>query len=150
MKATLKYAELNLLFYTFLWLALCALLGVALEIMLAYKSAFLLGPEHETRRLLLRLAHAHGTLLSLFTLCWLTLTAHLNCPSSPSTGRLYFSSALLMSSGFFFSGLQANERDPGFMIALVPLGAAALITAFLLSAKNMRKASLQARKENQN
>ena len=93
------------LFYTFLWLALCALFGVGLEMMLAYKSELLMGPQNETRRLLFRLAHAHGSILSLFTLSWLSLASRLNAPRQPLIARLYLSSALLMGIGFFFSGL---------------------------------------------
>ena len=45
-------------------LALFVLLGVALEALHAFKVGGYLDLEHETRRLMLRLAHAHGTLLS--------------------------------------------------------------------------------------
>ena len=147
MRRKFKRSELFLLILCFSFLLFCALTGVALEVLLAYKSSFLLGPQNETRRLLLRLGHAHGSLVSLFTLVWLSLARQINVKSTSKIGRLYLLSAVLMGSGFCLAGLTANERDPGVVIFLVPIGAALLLLSFLLSAQASYRAYREDRKE---
>jgi hypothetical protein len=63
----------------FFGLALYMALGIFLEALHAMKSGMYLDPENETRRLFWRLAHAHGTLLSLVNIAYgLTIRARGN------------------------------------------------------------------------
>ncbi len=121
-----------------LWsLALFVLLGAVLEVFHAYKSAFYLDAGHETTRLLLRLAHAHGTLLSLVQIAYgLVLHARPATTSRLASGAL-LASLVLVPAGFFLGGVFAHGADPGLAVALVPPGAAALIVGLVLSARRV-------------
>ncbi len=112
-------------------LALFIVLGAVLEGLHAFKSPFYLDVENETRRLMFRLAHAHGALLSLLqmgvahTLGWL---APKGPPRRAGFVSLCFTMALvLLPVGFFLAGLGAKDGDPGWGIALVPGGAIFLL-----------------------
>lgn len=121
-----------------LWsLAAFVLLGAALEIFHAYKSAFYLDAGHETTRLLLRLAHAHGTLLSLVQIAYgLIVHARPVAASRLASGAL-LASLVLVPAGFFLGGVFAHGADPGLAIALVPPGAAALIVGLVQAARRI-------------
>lgn len=118
-------------------LFLYALLGVALELLLAYKVPALVDVENSERRLLLRLAHAHGTLLSLIQLGF----AFVLSQKRPQTlgRRLRIASGalsaatLLIPGGFFLGGLDAQAGDPGLLVALVPAGAFLLLVGLGLT-----------------
>jgi hypothetical protein len=103
------------------------LLGVVLEAFHALKLPLYLDVENETRRFLWRLAHAHGTLLSLlqiaaaWTLDWLGV-ARIARSTRLASHSLLAASALL-PMGFFTAGLTATAGDPGIGIVLVPAGA---------------------------
>lgn len=131
MSESLPARALTLLHLRLGWagLLLFSLLGISLEVLLAWKVPFLVDAEHSERRLLLRLGHAHGTLLSVlqFGFC-------VTLPYLPRSGRATeFSSRflraalLLLPAGFLLGGLAASEGDPGLGIALVPLGALFLL-----------------------
>jgi len=115
-------------------LALFVVLGAALELLHAIKSPFYVDAGRETTRLLLRLAHAHGTLLSILNIAYaLTLRAR------PRAGRALASAALLASlvllpGGFLVGGIWAHGGDPGLGVLLVPAGAVALVVACVLTA----------------
>ena len=121
-----------------LWsLAAFVLLGAALEGFHAYKSPFYLDAGHETARLLLRLAHAHGTLLSLLQIVYgLVVHVRPGAASRLASGAL-LSSLALIPAGFLLGGLFARGPDPGLSIALVPAGAAALLLALVVSARRI-------------
>jgi hypothetical protein len=110
-------------------LALFVILGAALELLHAIKSPFYVDAGRETTRLLLRLAHAHGTLLSVLNIAYaLTLRAR------PRAGRALASAPLLASlvllpGGFLVGGVWAHGGDPGLGVLLVPAGAVALLVA---------------------
>jgi hypothetical protein len=103
-------------------------LGAALELLHAIKAPSYLEAAHETTRLMLRLAHAHGTLLSLVNIAYaLTLRAH---PAARSVASaLMLASLVLLPGGFLLGGLWAHGGDPGLGVALVPGGAIALFVA---------------------
>lgn len=119
-------------------LFLYSLLGVVLEFLLAYKVPLLIDVENSERRLLFRLAHAHGTLLSLFEVAFAFALTRLK-PEGPIGGRLRLASGslsaatLLIPSGFFLGGLGAESGDPGLLIALVPSGALLLLVGLGLT-----------------
>ena len=91
------------------WLLLCFLtLGAALETMHGLKVGWLLDVSNETRRLLFRLAHAHGVLLSLVNIAFAFTLSIL--PSGRS-GRWRLAStcliaaSILMPGGFLLGGI---------------------------------------------
>lgn len=109
------------------------LLGVALEFMHAYKLGAYLDAHQETRRLLFRLAHAHGALLALlhvalaFTFSYLsdkTDETDLRFVSGASIGAL-----ALIPFGFLGAGFFAVDGDSGPAIVAVPIGAVLLLLA---------------------
>jgi hypothetical protein len=107
-------------------LALFALLGLLLETAHGFKWAPLV--DHETRRAMWRLAHAHGALLGLVHLAFARELERHEVPDR-AAGRALMAATLLMPSGFLLGGAWFYEGDPGLGITLVPLGAVALIYA---------------------
>lgn len=102
------------------------LLGAALETMHAVKSPAYLDAGHETTRLLLRLAHAHGTLLSLVHVAYAaTVRARPETWSRAASIALSLA-AVLLPVGFFAGGLAATGGDPGLGVVLVPPAAVLL------------------------
>lgn len=118
-------------------LALYVLLGAALELLHAVKAPIFVDAGRETTRMLLRLAHAHGTLLALVNVAYaLTVRAH------PQAGRPFASAALLaalvlLPAGFFLGGVWAHGGDPGLGVLLVPVGALAIAVGAALVARAM-------------
>jgi hypothetical protein len=110
----------------FVW----ALLGFGLEAAHGFKWAGYL--DDELARYLLRLAHAHGVLLSLLCLAYSAAGVRM-LELRPDCGepvrRLLTAACLLMPTGFALSVLGHSEADPGFAIWLVPAGGACLLTA---------------------
>lgn len=106
-----------------------ALLGLALESMHAFKWDGYLTADHETRRLLWRLGHAHGTLLALVHLGFAATIAR----AAPRPWRLASAclqgASIALPGGFLLGGIDAHDGDPGIGIALVPLGAILLLVA---------------------
>lgn len=112
-------------------------LGIALETLHGFKVAWYLDVGHETRRMLFTLAHAHGTVLALVHLAFVsTLRAIGPLPRSVHLASpCLAASSLLLPGGFFLGGLVVyGGSDPGPGIFLVPLGAATLLIGVLLAA----------------
>ena len=110
-------------------LAAFVLLGVVLEALHAIKSPLYVDAGRETTRLLLRLAHAHGTLLSLVNVAYaLTVRARAGAARAVASGGL-LASLVLLPGGFLLGALWARGGDPGVGIVLVPAGAVALFVA---------------------
>lgn len=118
-------------------LAIFLVLGAGLELLHAIKAPLYLDGGRETTRLLLRLAHAHGTGLSLVNIAYgLTARAY------PRVATHFVSAALvtslvLLPLGFFAGGLGASRGDPGLGILLVPAGAVALVAAVVSIARRV-------------
>lgn len=128
-----KDAQLERRHLLFGWWALLgfASLGLGLELLHAFKWGPYLDAGQETRRLMWRLTHAHGTLLALINLA---LANTVRGRAMLAERLEAVSPALLMASalmplGFFAGGISAQASDPGLGIALVPLGAALLLFA---------------------
>ena len=100
--------------------------GLLLEGLLGYKTpAYLDDPQ---RRELLRLAHAHGTLLSLLLVA-AALCGKSGLARAPRAARFALrAGALLLPFGFMLSGVWHYDGDPGLGIWLVP--PAALLVIF--------------------
>ncbi len=113
---------------------LFALLGMALEALHGFKIGWYLDVGNETRRLMFRLGHAHGTLLGLLNLGLAFTVTRL--PAQPARRQLLASRALRMASvlmpgGFVAGGLVVHGGDPGLGVALVPVGGIALLVALV-------------------
>lgn len=116
---------------------LFALLGMGLEALHGFKVGWYLDVGNETRRLMFRLGHAHGTLLGLLNLGLAFTVTRL--PDQPARQRMRGSRALrvasiLMPGGFVAGGWVVHGGDPGLGVLLVPLGGVALIVALATTA----------------
>jgi hypothetical protein len=125
------------------WWALLVylLLGLALEGMHGFKVGAYLDVGNETRRLMWRLAHAHGTLLALVNIAY-GLTAR-SVPAATASGSWLASPCLLgalalIPLGFFGGGIVVHGADPGVAVLLVPAGAVALAVGVAAVARAMR------------
>jgi hypothetical protein len=105
------------------------LLGAVLETLHAFKVGAYLDVGNDTRRLMWRLAHAHGTLLALVNVAYgLTVRGGY----APLTGERAIASPCLLAAlvliplGFFAGGIVVHGGDPGIAVVLVPAGAVAL------------------------
>lgn len=110
-------------------LALFALLGLVLESLHGFKLGAYL--DHETRRSMWRLAHAHGALLGLVHLAF---AASAGARVGSALGRVSLAlrlASVCMPLGFLLGGLWFHGADPGLGIVLVPIGGVALIYACL-------------------
>ena len=114
------------------WLSL----GLGLEALHACKLGWYLDVGNDARRLLLRLAHAHGGLLSLVVLAAATVPVHEAVASAHARGaRLLRWAAVLMPVGFLLGGLFPLGGDPGPGIVLVPIGGVLLLVGVLTMAR---------------
>ncbi|MDJ0789451.1 MAG: hypothetical protein QNK05_21810 [Myxococcota bacterium] len=116
------------------WWALTgfALLGIGLEALHGFKAHWYLDPGFETRRLLWRLAHAHGALLSLVQIAFAATLASAGKKGGEGlrlTSTLFLLAGLLLPLGFFLGGVTIHGGDPGPGIALAPVGAACMLVA---------------------
>lgn len=112
-------------------------LGIILELMHGLKLGWYLDVDNETRRLMLTLAHTHGTLLALVNLAfsW-TLTRLPDWKQSQIKVASWclVAASLLMPLGFLLGGLFPHAGDPSLGILLLPAGAVFLVAAVLLTA----------------
>lgn len=117
-------------------------LGASLEALHAFKAGWYLDVGSETRRLMWTLAHSHGTLFGL-----LNIAFALTLRSFPSVlvgthripSRSLLGASLLLPGGFLLGGVGVHAADPGPAILLVPLGAALLFLAVLLTAREVTR-----------
>ena len=112
-------------------------LGVALEAMRAFKVGIYLDADQATRRLMWRLAHAHGTLLGLLNLAFSATQARLDMDDGERrvASLALRAATLLMPAGFFLGGVWLFGGDPGLGVLLVPLGGILLVIAMGLCAR---------------
>lgn len=125
-------------------------LGVLLEAFHGFKIGFYLDVGNEARRLSLRLAHAHGTLLSLLhVVCGLVASSR-HAPSPAVAARSFWllaAATSLLPGGFLLGGLFAHAGDPGFGVLLVPFGAVLLFAAIWVMARGIGQQSSLALRE---
>jgi hypothetical protein len=124
------------------WWSLLAFLslGIALEAMHGFKVGWFLDAGNETRRLLLTLAHAHGVLLALVNVAFGLCVSSLDAGGAAWVRRAspcLLAAALLLPVGFGLGGLVIYGGDPGLGVALVPLGALALVAGVFLTARGV-------------
>lgn len=112
-------------------------LGVALEAMHAFKVGLYLDADQATRRLMWRLAHAHGTLLGLVNLALATTLSRLEMKSATrrAASLSLRGATLFMPAGFFLGGVWLYGGDPGLGVLLVPVGGLMLLVATAICAR---------------
>jgi hypothetical protein len=108
-------------------LAAFSALGLGLETLHAFKLGAYLDAGSETRRLLWRLAHAHGALLGLLNVCYALAARAFPSLGDALASRALLSALLLMPSGFFLGGVFAHGGDPGASVGLAAAGGVALL-----------------------
>ena len=112
-------------------------LGISLEAMHGLKVGWYLDASNHTRRLMLTLAHVHGTLLSIVYLGY-AATLYMLLRNEDARQRIaslaLIGATILIPGGFFAGGLFPWGGDPGLGIVLVPIGAVLLFTSVLLTA----------------
>ena len=119
-------------------------LGLVLESLHGFKVAWYVNSgQPETTRLMLRLAHAHGTFP------WSVSQAGGFSPKSRSrASRSLQGAGILIPAGFLLAGMPGFVRtgglrlgvlggDPGLGIVLVPIGALLLLLAVFLTARGV-------------
>lgn len=116
------------------WIALLgfAALGTTLEALHAFKVAWYLGVDTESRRLLFTLAHAHGAALGLVNLALAAVCPSLPRPLSGTASASLVAGTWLVPGGFFLGGLFIHGGDPGLGALLVPSGALLVLFALAL------------------
>jgi predicted GNAT family N-acyltransferase len=123
-------------------------LGLVLEALHGFKVGLYLDVANEARRLSWRLAHAHGTLLSLIHVAFGLTLASRHAPSArvaERASRLLTAATLLLPGGFLLGGLFIHGGDPGIGVLLVPLGGFALFGAIGVAALGLRQDTLELR-----
>ncbi len=115
-------------------------LGMVLEYLLGFRIGFYLDVDNETRRLMWRLAHAHGTLLSLVNIAFgVTCMAHTgwSMRSAQWSSPLLIAATVLLPGGFFLGGVALQGTDPGVGVFLAPVGSLLLLAAIALVVRDV-------------
>jgi hypothetical protein len=106
--------------------------GLVIDAMLGLKVGYYLDVDHQTRRLMWRLAHAHAAGISLVHL---GIAAYFAFGARAWSARLQIASQgatlglIAMPAGFFLGGYQLYGGEPGLGIFLTPFGGMVLIVA---------------------
>ena len=117
-------------------------LGIVLEGMLAFKAPWYVNVgDNETHRLMLRLGHAHGALLSVLNIVFAASLARLSLPARARAlaSRCLAAATLLVPGGFILGGLVTLGPEPGLGIVLLPAGAILLLFGIFQVASNTGK-----------
>ncbi len=99
--------------------------GLLLEGLIGYKTPAYLNDS--VRRELFRLAHAHGTLLSLLLLGLALVCDRFEVKTANIVTMVLRGGVVLMPIGFLLGGLWHYESDPGVGIWLVPIAAVMVV-----------------------
>jgi hypothetical protein len=117
-------------------------LGIVLEGMLAFRVGWYMDVgDNETHRLMLRLGHAHGTLLSVLNIAFAASLARLSLPAYARAlaSRCLTAATLLVPGGFILGGLVTHGPEPGLGIVLLPVGAILLLFGIFQVARHTGK-----------
>lgn len=110
-------------------LALWIAFGILIEGLIGFRTPALL--DDPLRRDMLRLAHAHGTLLNLVLIA-AAICARLELLTFSGLSAVGFRLAVIfLPVGFLLGGLWHFQDDPGLGIWLVPTGALLLLASAL-------------------
>ncbi len=119
-------------------LAVFLTLGAVLEALHGFKVGFYLDVDNETRRLMWRLAHAHGTLLALVHVLYALTIKAVPSASRPIASSALTTALLLIPGGFFAGGISVAGGDPNLGVLLVPAGFVALLVSVTVTARALR------------
>ena len=117
-------------------------LGIVLEGMLAFRVGWYLDVgDNETHRLMLRLGHAHGALLSVLNIVFAASLPRVDLPVGARVlaSRCLAAATLLVPGGFILGGLITHGADPGLGIILLPAGAVLLLVGIFSVARHTGK-----------
>lgn len=134
-KADERDAQLRFGFWA---LFVFATMGFVLEAAHGLKLRWYLDTTNESRRLMLTLSHAHGTLLAMINVAFALALPHARALSGKRlrlASRTLRLATLLLPGGFFLAGLSVYAGDPGVGVLLVPPGALLLIVALYTVAR---------------
>ena len=124
------------------WWAMLVFLsfGGVLELMHAFKVGWYLDVDHEARRLLWRLSHAHGTLLGVVNILFGLSVKVFDPPESWVRASPFLVAAtVLLPGSFFLGGFFVHGGDPGLGVLLAPLGGALLFVGVGLIVAGLEK-----------
>ncbi|HEB53256.1 MAG TPA: hypothetical protein ENI87_08390 [bacterium] len=124
--------------YGWLGLFVFVVLGGVLEALHGFKVDWYLAVGNETTRLMWRLAHAHGTFLSLVHVAFAVSIAHAERPALLAS-RSLLGATIALPGGFLLGAFGADGGDPGLGIALVPLGLVMLLVAIVATLRGLRR-----------
>ena len=113
-------------------------LGLTLESLQGFKVSAYLDVSNETRRLMWRLAHAHGALLAAINVLFALTLRSAPPPRAANVRRTsvaLVAATLLLPFGFFLGGVTFYGGDPGVGVLLVPVGAVLLLVAIVWIAR---------------
>jgi hypothetical protein len=119
-------------------LVVFAVLGLTLEALHGFKVRAYLDASNDTRRLMWTLAHAHGVGLALVHILFglmLRVAPETAAKNVHTISAALITASVLLPGGFFLGGIGFYAGDPGIGIALVPVGAAALLYALVSVAR---------------
>jgi hypothetical protein len=108
-------------FQSFVGIAVWLTFGLVLEGFLGYKTPAYL--QDSVRRELFRLAHAHGTLLSLLLLVSALACDRFDLDVARAAQLSLRIGVTVLPLGFLIAGVWHYESDPGLAIWLVPVSA---------------------------
>jgi hypothetical protein len=122
-------------------LASFALIGLVLEGLHGFKSGDYLDVGNTTRRHMLTLCHAHGTLLGLVNVAFAWSLGRMEAGGERLSwaSRCLVAATIGLPTGFGLGGLFAHAGDPGLGILLVPPAAICLILAAAVTAMALRE-----------
>ncbi|MCA8948975.1 MAG: hypothetical protein KDE27_05700 [Planctomycetes bacterium] len=117
--------------FGWLTLLLFAALGAVLESLHGFKVDWYLAVGNETRRLMWRLAHAHGTFLALVHIAFALTLPYARRSSPRLASACLIGASIALPLGFWLGGFDIRGGDPGVGILAVPLGVLLLLAAAL-------------------
>ncbi len=111
------------------WLLLVSLAGgLILEGLLGFRVGWYVDLGNDARRVMLRLAHMHGTLLAFVNIAvGLAARGRDSAPLPKAVSHSLVWASLLLPGGFLLGGLVIYDGDPGLGILLTPVGGLLLI-----------------------
>ncbi|HIE70323.1 MAG TPA: hypothetical protein EYP98_09140 [Planctomycetes bacterium] len=119
-------------------LLLFVVLGGVLESMHGFKVDWYLAVGNETQRLLWRLAHAHGTFLSLVHIGFAVTLSHMGSAPPKLAAACLTGALIALPGGFLLGAFGGHGGDPGLGILLVPVGLLLLVVAIVATLRNLR------------
>lgn len=127
----------SLVFHGLVGVAFWMSFGLLLEGLIAFRIPDYLSDP--VTREMFRLAHAHGTLLSL-VLVAIGLTGKAGYISTPSFGKMALHiGSVVMPVGFMLGGIGNYESDPNPLVFFAPLGGIMVIFGVVISAVSFKR-----------